>query len=78
MTLCFGKTLKIGPSAEARHRYVLYGADEALEQQNSAMKVTGRLVGITQNLNVLARYFLTAPELQRISSDTIELIGTSE
>jgi len=65
-------------SAEARHRYVLYGADEALEQQNRAMKVTGRLVGIMQNPNALARYFPTAPELQSISSDTIEMIGTSE
>jgi len=54
------------------------GADEALEQQNRARKVTGRLVGITQNPNALARYFLTAPELQRISSDAIEMIGTSE
>jgi len=53
-------------------------ADEALEQQNRAMKVTGQLVGTTQNPNALARYFLTAPVLQRISSDTIEMIGTSE
>jgi len=42
------------------------------------MKVTGQLVGTTQNPNALARYFLTVPELQRISSDTIEMIGTSE
>jgi len=42
------------------------------------MKVTGRSVVITQNPNAHARYFLTAPELQRISSDTIEMIGTSE
>jgi len=31
-----------------------------------------------QNPNALARYFPTAPELQSISSDTIEMIGTSE
>ena len=33
------------------------GSDEALEHQNRALKVTGGLVGITQNPRALARFF---------------------
>jgi hypothetical protein len=54
------------------------GADEALEQQNRAMKVTGGLVGITQQPNALARYFLIAPELNRICQETMQMTGMAE
>ena len=36
-------------------------SDEALEQQNRALKVLDGLVGITQHIHTLARFFLTAP-----------------
>lgn len=45
------------------------GADEALEQQNRKLKVLGGLVGITQKPATLARFFLSAPELTRISEE---------
>ena len=46
------------------------GSDEALEHQNRALKVTGGLVGITQNPNALARYFLSATHLNAICDET--------
>ena len=49
------------------------GADEALEHRNRAMKVVGGLVGITQHPHALARYFLTSPELQRITQETLQM-----
>ena len=51
------------------------GCDEALEHQNRAMKVVGGLVGITQHPHALARYFLTAPELQRVAQETLQMAG---
>lgn len=41
------------------------------------MKVMGGLVGITQQPNALARFFLTAPELQRVSQETLSMCGSS-
>ena len=40
--------------------------DHALEQENRSLKVKGGIVGITQNTNVLKRFFLIAPELKRL------------
>ena len=54
------------------------GADEAFEQQNRAMKVTGGSVGITQQPNALALYFLIAPELNRICQETMQMTGMAE
>lgn len=51
--------------------------DEALEHKNRAMKVVGGLVGITQQPSALARFFLTAPELQRVSQETLSMCGSS-
>lgn len=45
------------------------GADNALEQQNRPLKVTGGLTGITQNAQALTRLFLCAPELERIAKE---------
>lgn len=51
--------------------------DEALEHQNRAMKVLGGLVGITQQPSALARFFLTAPELQKLSQELLNITGSS-
>ena len=53
------------------------GADHALEQVNRSMKVSGGLIGITQNPNARARFFLVAPELARMSSDAEEMAGVA-
>ena len=63
---------------KTRTLFSALGADEALEQENRSLKVTGGLVGITQNPKALARYFLTAPELQRISDETTKMAGIAE
>lgn len=42
------------------------GADNALEQINRSMKVSGGLVGITLNPNTRTKFFLIAPELARL------------
>lgn len=52
-------------------------SDEALEHQNRAMKVAGGLVGISQHPNALTRFFLAAPELQRITEETLQMTGMS-
>ena len=41
------------------------GSDEALEHQNRALKVTGGLVGITQNPSALPRFLLSAAQLNK-------------
>ena len=53
------------------------GADEALEHQNRAMRVTGGIAGITQQPSALARYFLTAPVLEEISKQVSSIPGVS-
>ena len=40
--------------------------DHALEQENRCLKVSGGIIGITQNENALKRFFLIAPELEHI------------
>ena len=40
--------------------------DQGLEQEIRALKVSGGVIGITQNKSALDRHFLTAPELLRI------------
>ena len=54
------------------------GADEALEHENRSVKVAGGLVGITQHPKALAKFFLTAPELQRIHIETLAMSGMSQ
>ena len=39
------------------------GAYHALEQVNRAMKVSGGLIGITQNKNARNHFFLVSPEM---------------
>ena len=46
------------------------GADHALEQVNQWMKVTGGIVGITQNQTARKRFFLEALELGRLKVES--------
>jgi len=41
------------------------------------MKVTGGLVGITQNASARERFFHTAPELSRLAEEAHTMAGTS-
>ena len=51
------------------------GADHALEQVNRTMKVTGGLVGITQNHNARSKFFLVSPELAKLTSEAEDMAG---
>lgn len=53
------------------------GVDQALEQENKRLKVLGGLKGITQKPEALQRFFLIAPELQRLSSEAEKMAGFS-
>ena len=52
------------------------GVDHALEHINCIMKVTGGLVGITQNASARKRFYLTAPELSRLAEEAHAMAGT--
>jgi len=43
---------------------------------NRIMKVTGGLVGITQNASARERFFLTAPELSRLAEEVQMMAGS--
>ena len=45
------------------------GSDHAMEQDNKKMKVSGGIIGITQNTAALHRFFLAAPLLNLISEE---------
>ncbi len=45
------------------------GVDHALEQVNRTMKVMGGIKGITSRPAMLARFFLAAPEMSRLSGE---------
>jgi len=47
-----------------------------VEQINRIMKVTGGLVGITQNASARERFFLTAPELSRLAEEAHKTAGS--
>jgi hypothetical protein len=51
--------------------------DHALEQENKRLKVLGGLKGITHKPAALQRFFLIAPELQRLSSEAEDMAGFS-
>ena len=53
------------------------GADEALEQENRKMKVTGGLVGITQSAQTLTKFFLVAPELSKLSDEASKMSSSN-
>ena len=52
------------------------GVDHALERINRMMKVTGGLVGITQNASARDRFFLTGPELSRLAEEARVMAGS--
>ena len=54
------------------------GADEALEHENRAMKVLGGLVNITQKKPALTRFFLTSPELSRLTAEAKSMFAFAE
>ena len=54
------------------------GVDHALEQVNKTMKVLGGIRGITQKPMTLARFFLVAPELARLSAEAEKLAGITK
>ena len=49
--------------------------DNTLEHLNRAMKVSGGLVGITQNERAPPKFFLTDPELTKLASEAISMAG---
>ena len=48
-----------------------------MEHLNRSMKVSGELVGITQNERAQAKFFLIAPELAKLASEAIYMAGVS-
>ncbi|KAJ8888540.1 hypothetical protein PR048_008031 [Dryococelus australis] len=54
---------------------VIPGTDEALEQENKKMKVIGGMINITQRKQALTQFFLTSPELSRLSAEAKEMLG---
>ena len=52
------------------------GVDHALEHINRIMKVTGGLVGITQNASARERFFLIAPDLSRLAEEARKMAGS--
>ncbi|XP_015770587.1 PREDICTED: uncharacterized protein LOC107349002 [Acropora digitifera] len=60
-----------------RVSFCAVGADNALEHLNRSIKVSGGLVGITQNESARAKFFLIAPELARLSSEAKSMAGVS-
>ena len=53
------------------------GADNGLEHVNQSMKVSGGLIGITQNTSARAKFFLIAPELSRLAEQAKKMAGIS-
>ena len=58
-----------------RVSFCAVGADNALGHLNRSMKVSGELVGITQNERAQAKFFLIAPELAKLASEAIYMAG---
>ena len=55
--------------------FCVIGADHALEHINRSMKVVGGRTGITLNANARNKFFLTAPEMSRLTVDAEEMVG---
>ena len=53
------------------------GVDYGLEHINRSMKVSGDLVGITQNPSARAKFFLIAPELARLARQAKDMAGVT-
>ena len=57
-------------------QFCTIGVDHALEHINRIIKVTGELLGITQNASTRERLFLTAPELSRLAEEAHKMAGS--
>ena len=57
--------------------FVSIGPDHAIEHVNKLMKIQGGLKGITQQHSAILRWFLIAPELQRLSEETTNMLSSS-
>ena len=53
------------------------GADNAPENVNRSMKVSGGLIGITLNRTARTKYFMIAPGLVRLAEQAKLMTGTS-
>ena len=53
------------------------GVDYGLEHINRSMKVSGGLVGITQNPSARAKFFLISPELARLARQAKDMAGVT-
>jgi hypothetical protein len=51
------------------------GGDNALEHLNCSIKVSGGLVGIMLNASARTKFFLIAPELARLATETKSMAG---
>ena len=51
------------------------GVDHALKQENRTMKIMGGLRGLTYRPAALTRFFLVAPELERLSGEADAMVG---
>ena len=54
------------------------GSDHAMEQDNRKMKVAGGVTGLTQNINALNRFCLTAPVMNSVLQqyyENYEIVG---
>ena len=58
-----------------RVSFCAVGADNALEHLDRSMKVSGELVGITQNERAQAKSFRIAPEFAKLASEAIYMAG---
>ena len=54
-----------------------FGIDYGLEHINRSMKVSGGLVGITQNPSARAKFFLISPELARLARQAKDMAGVT-
>ena len=52
--------------------FVGIGSDHAIEQENKVLKVTGGIIGLTQNQSTLNRYCISSPVLSHLSNLFIE------
>ena len=58
--------------------FTAIGSDHALEQDNRKMKVTGGIIGLTQNQSALNRYCLIAPILNSLSDEFVKLYNVND
>ena len=58
--------------------FTAIGVDQAQEHVNKIHKGNGGVCGLTTNSEALLRYFLSTPELSRLSVETEEILGIKQ